>query len=217
MLSTSTFLTFLLIFTRYSITSALDLCDPADAFQLSETSNGFTVTLKDREVLKHPFLYVGEGETDYREFHGDFFQKDYLEYKTPLNNFEIVHGDRKNENSSDFVVILDGVYEARFFCSQKDSVQEIKVVKVDESSAVNRVWVRFIGKVIALRARLDWHFFDWQFLTKISLKMSKNTPNFGAGHTLLNTGHFCHSNVTPITLFLKNNKTKSSSEAVSNT
>ena len=139
---------FTLIFLCNSI-FCLDLCDPSEAFQLSTTPTGFTVSIKNREILKHPFLYIGQSETDYREFHGDFFQKDYLQYKKPLENFEIIYGDKSTDNSSDFVIILDGIYEAKFLCSQSDSVQEIKVDKIFNGggemteTVSNRVWMRF--------------------------------------------------------------------------
>ena len=103
----------------FSHVLAIDLCDPNEAFKLQiDGESDFHITLGDRTVLTHPFLFAGDGITDYREFHGDFFQDDYVAFKRPLENFQILNSTQLAATSEyDFAVLLDGFMQVSFTCS----------------------------------------------------------------------------------------------------
>lgn len=109
---------------------------------LNEKRNGFEIELNGRILIKHsmisPFVFVGEGEADYKMYRGNFDIDDYLESRIPLKYFEI-----KKENKS-YLIKLKKCPEEEFSLILKAELsgEKLKIEFLENNTNANRFWLR---------------------------------------------------------------------------
>ncbi len=109
---------------------------------LTETSDGFVLTLGGREVIRHaaasPFVFAGRGEERMEMYTGNFDISDYLVERAPLAHVRIegarLHFRRDAEDSDWLVLALE----------DDDTSATFRVLHADP--ALNRLWFRLAAE-----------------------------------------------------------------------
>lgn len=113
---------------------------------LTEKENSFKIELNGKTIIKHsvdsPFVFVGEGEAEYKMYRGNFEIENYLQSRIPLIYFEI------EKEANYYLIKLKKCSEEEFSLKLKAELsgEKLKVEFIENTMEANRFWLRINAK-----------------------------------------------------------------------
>ncbi|RXJ22015.1 alpha-glucosidase [Lelliottia nimipressuralis] len=112
---------------------------------LDLTTDGFTLTYKQRVILRHsdkvPCLWIGAGTADIEMFRGNFSIKDLLREKITLKNITVT---AKNNGWVIRFTRADDINATLFISTDQQGRLELRVK--NDSPSYNRIWLRLAAQ-----------------------------------------------------------------------